>query len=119
MTGENQKNADLKTLIDSLHLTASEFSREINVPKSNLSEMMNNKRALSKGVMLKIKARYPQVNMSWMVTGEGEMFSKKEPAMTQESAALLDCRRERQELENEVNRLKAELYDLYKQQLHD
>ena len=119
MTGKTFKNADLKNLIDALHLTAAEFSREIDVPKSNLSEMMNNKRALSKGVMLKIKKRYPQVNMSWLVTGDGEMFSKRELVDPDSQSAISDCEREKRELQNEINRLKAELYDLYKRQLND
>lgn len=119
MNGKTIKNADLKNLIDSLHLTASDFARELGIAKSNLSEMINNKRTISKGVMTKIKQRYPQVNMSWLVTGEGEMFSNKEPKEDATTAALSDCRRENAELQNEINRLKAELYDLYKHRIND
>lgn len=123
MAGETIKNADLKTLIQSLGLSATEFSRAIQVPKSNLSEMISNKRSISKGVMLKIRKKYPQVSMSWLITGEGEMFLNRELKTQNDNgapiASLKECRDRNAELERQVKELKAEIYDLQKLLLHD
>lgn len=60
----------------SKQLTQKEFSEQINFSRSSLSEIESGTRCLNLGLIEAIKAAYPDINMDWLITGEGEMLKK-------------------------------------------
>jgi hypothetical protein len=71
--------------------------------------MMNGKRKISAGSALRIKKAFPQVAMSYLVTGSGPMFEDGADKNAH------DCGKYKiriRELEEENMRLKARLFDL-------
>lgn len=52
----------------------SAFANKINVRQNTLSQYFNNKRTLSLDVVLKTSQAYPDLNMNWLITGDGEML---------------------------------------------
>lgn len=63
----------------SKQLTQKEFSEQINFSRSSLSEIESGTRCLNLGLIEAIKAAYPDINMDWLITGEGEMFKRNTP----------------------------------------
>lgn len=111
MTGKNVNPETLKSLIDTLELSQKQFSALTKISESTVSEMMKGKRPISAGAALKIKKAFPQVAMSYLVTGDGPMLEDGADAQAH------DCRTYKiriRELERENMELKARLYDLEK-----
>lgn len=44
-----------------------------------MSQILAGKRTLSRGMIARIKAHYPQLNVQWLLTGEGEMVVNYHP----------------------------------------
>lgn len=63
----------------SKQLTQKEFSEQINFSRSSLSEIESGTRCLNLGLIEAIKAAYPDINMDWLITGEGEMLKRSAP----------------------------------------
>ena len=66
----------IQQLISKKELSATQFSDEIGVQRSSLSHVLSGRNKPSLDFMLKIKARFPEVNLDWLLLGEGEMFFK-------------------------------------------
>ena len=64
----------IEQLITIKKLTASQFSEEIGVQRSSLSHVLSGRNKPSLDFMLKIKNRYPEINLNWLLLGEGEMI---------------------------------------------
>ena len=52
----------------------STFTEKIGVRQNTFSQYMNGKRSLSLDVVVKVAMTYPDVNVDWLITGEGEMI---------------------------------------------
>ena len=52
----------------------STFTEKIGVRQNTFSQYMNGKRSLSLDVVVKVAMTYPDVNVDWLITGEGEML---------------------------------------------
>lgn len=68
----------------SKQLTQKEFSEQINFSRSSLSEIESGTRCLNLGLIEAIKAAYPDINMDWLLTGEGEMLKNQPRAANDE-----------------------------------
>ncbi len=66
----------IEQLLDSKKLTATQFSEEIGVQRSSLSHVLSGRNKPSLDFMLKIKNRYPEINLNWLLLGDGEMSEK-------------------------------------------
>lgn len=73
MVALNSTSQRLKFFIESKHLKARELAVEIGTSQPAVSEILNGKRTLSRGMIARIKAHYPQLNIQWLLTGEGDM----------------------------------------------
>lgn len=52
----------------------STFTEKVGVRQNTFSQYMNGKRSLSLDVVVKVAMTYPDVNVDWLITGEGEML---------------------------------------------
>ena len=96
---DSPKHMELKNRIKAVcvifKLSVREFERECQLNRGNISNMTG---ALGSDKISKIIARYPSINLYWLLTGEGEMFlsrsektgsdapGKEEPAQREEPA---------------------------------
>lgn len=55
------------------------FANSVGIEASNLSKMLDGKQKITWRTIEKIKARFPELNFDWLLTGEGEMLRKDAP----------------------------------------
>lgn len=64
----------LKELITELRTNVFQFEKEIGVKRNRISAAIDREYDISTEVIDKIIARYPEVNKTWLQTGEGKML---------------------------------------------
>lgn len=69
----------IKLIIKHLQLNQSQFARECNIQPSNISAILNGKRACDQAIINKIVLSF-DIDKDWLETGEGEML-KTAPAI--------------------------------------
>lgn len=67
----------LKMFIDHLGTSVRQFEMECAIGTGAIGKAMNHGTDLSKDTIDKIGGKYPQLNMNWLLAGEGEMLIKK------------------------------------------
>ncbi|MDF1695231.1 MAG: hypothetical protein P1U56_05340 [Saprospiraceae bacterium] len=68
----------IKKLIDRYELNVSSFSKSIGLTGNvTIYKIVKGESAPSFATLLKIKAAYPEINIDWILTGEGEMIIDK------------------------------------------
>ena len=75
----------IKQIIDKEKLSPTQFASEIGVQRSALSHVLSGRNNPSLDFMMKIKARYPEINLDWLLLGKGKMTGtteKKEPVQS-------------------------------------
>ena len=60
----------LKEWISSKELSASDFSKQIQIQRSALSHIFSGRNKPSVDVLLKIKSTYPEISLDWLITVE-------------------------------------------------
>lgn len=76
----------IQLIINANKLTASEFASKIDVKRSNLSHVLSGRNKPSLDFLSKIITTYPNVNASWLITGEtreGEFSEDPKPSAVQ------------------------------------
>ena len=74
----------IKSVQETLGLTARQFAAEIRVQPGTISNMMAGRNNPSLEVMKRIMERYPTLNPEWLIAGRGEMWRTepgKEPGL--------------------------------------
>ncbi len=69
----------LKHLIKALNLNQPSFAKSLEMTQPNISKMISGRSSISVEVLNRITDRYKQVNLHWLLTGEGAMFLEAEP----------------------------------------
>jgi hypothetical protein len=70
----NMKNR-IRSLIKELNVTQIEFAESIGTTPTYLSQCLTtSKRSFGVDFLLRIKHKYPNVNLNWLIADEGEMF---------------------------------------------
>ena len=64
----------LQHLIKVLKVNQSEFAQSLAMSQPNISKLVRGESKLTAEVLNRITVRYKQVNLHWLLTGEGEMF---------------------------------------------
>lgn len=64
--------------IETESLTAAEFADKVGVQRSNVSHVLNGRSNPSYIFIQKILEAFPKINSRWLITGEGEMYDKRE-----------------------------------------
>lgn len=63
----------IKQIIDKEKLSPTQFASEIGVQRSALSHVLSGRNNPSLDFMMKIKTRYPEINLDWLLLGKGKM----------------------------------------------
>ena len=73
----------IKKLIEKQNLTATQFAGEIGVQRSAVSHLLSGRNKPSLDFMLRIKNRFPDVSLNWLLLGSGKMIevSQKDEAI--------------------------------------
>ncbi len=64
----------LAKLLKTLNFKQTPFAKAIGVSQTFFNKVINGKADLSRDMMEKILERFPNVNLSWLLTGKGQMF---------------------------------------------
>ena len=64
----------IKKLIEKQNLTATQFAGEIGVQRSAVSHLLSGRNKPSLDFMLKIKNRFSDVSLNWLLLGSGKMM---------------------------------------------
>lgn len=78
MTENPEQGARLERLIDALNLTQTSIAQVLGISQSYVSQMAGGSRNISRRVLHFITNNYPQVDVRWLLTGDGEMFLQKD-----------------------------------------
>ena len=68
-----QKIKRLEALILEFRLTQKQFANSVGVAAGTLSQVLNGKRNITLAIALKIKQKYSDVSIDWLMKGEGDM----------------------------------------------
>jgi len=68
----------VKKLLEIEHLTPSQFADEIKLQRSSLSHVLSGRNKPSLDFVMKIKERFSEVNLEWLIFGKGHMFAIKQ-----------------------------------------
>jgi hypothetical protein len=60
--------------MDSINLTPCCFERTCNISNGYLSKFLNNGSSIGSKILLRIKSKFPNLNLVWLLTGEGNMI---------------------------------------------
>lgn len=66
----------IKRVMKANDLSATQFADEIGIQRSSVSHVLSGRNKPSLDFMLKIKLRYPELNLDWLLLGEGQMLEK-------------------------------------------
>lgn len=67
-------NDRVKLIIEREQMSVKEFAESINITDATIKHIINGRNNPSYDVMQKILSRYPYINSSWLIMGEGEMY---------------------------------------------
>ncbi len=70
----------IRTARKKLKFTQTKFAKEIGISPNYLSELEANKKSPSERILKLMEIRFA-INKDWLLTGEGEMFRKKEDSV--------------------------------------
>lgn len=96
-------NRRLALLRESLKMNKTEFSEAIGLETSRYNKLENGNGKPAGDALILMAEKLPKVNMHWLLTGKGQMFTElqpdivKQPAMSalQESQELREMRKDR------------------------
>lgn len=97
----------LQQLIKALKMNQSKFAKQLGVTQPNISRMVTGESRISTEILNRIILAYKNVNLHWLLTGEGEMFiigPDEKPAQVEESNVVAGKGR-LEDLEERVERL--------------
>ena len=89
-------------LVKALDMNPNQFSKQIGKDRSYVTSI---KKEISTDVLRNIFDQFPNVNIMWIITGEGDIFIEEES----ENALLQHYRSENAELKNKVDGLNREI----------
>lgn len=72
-------NERIKKIMESKKFTSTQFSDEIGIQRSSLSHILSGRNKPSLDFMLKVKARFPEINLDWLLLGNGIMVEENLP----------------------------------------
>lgn len=70
-------NERITLVRDSKAMKQKDFAELLNVPRSSLSEIESGKRSASIDVIIGISTHFKDINLDWLLTGEGEVYREK------------------------------------------
>jgi len=80
----------IKFLIDALNLKVRTFAQALGIGETNIRNYLDRGTKPSSDVLEKIINSFPQVNMVWLISGQGEPFTQKPDAPAESYASRLE-----------------------------
>jgi transcriptional regulator with XRE-family HTH domain len=107
----------LKRLIKTLNHNQSTFAQTLGMTQPNISRLINGEHKISAEVLNRIITAHKNVNVHWLITGEGEMFvqpASERPAQINEPEKpyVVRGKGKLEDLEDRIERLEEEVRDL-------
>lgn len=72
----------IKRFMEMQNLSSSAFASDIGVQRSSVSHVLSGRNKPSLDFVVKIKDRFPDVNLEWLISGKGGMLASKEKKET-------------------------------------
>ncbi len=63
-------------LLNYYHLTAGEFADKLGIQKSSVSHLLSGRNKPSFQFLSKLVAAFPEINLNWFVSGDGDILKK-------------------------------------------
>ena len=79
----------IQKLIESKSLTKSAFAAEIGIQRSSLAHFFSGRNKPSLEFFLKIKEKYPETDLNWIISGEKSEYLKKNKPKKSEIESVL------------------------------
>ena len=70
----------IKEILNREHLSSSQFADKIGVQRSSISHVLSGRNKPGYDFIYKVLKAFPEINGDWLITGDGEMYSKKWPS---------------------------------------
>ena len=64
----------INLLLKAKNITARQFAEEIGIQPSGISHILSGRNNPSLDFVLKVMKRWPEINISWLMFGKGEMY---------------------------------------------
>ena len=74
MTDQQDLGARLKSLLDDLGLTQMSMAEQVGVHQGYFNQIIKGRKRISATVIFSIAKRHKNVNLRWLLTGEGSMY---------------------------------------------
>lgn len=71
---ENTPNSRLALYLKSMSITRTVFAEKLGTSQPTISAILSGSRPLSKGMLARIGEKYSNLNIDWLLTGEGDML---------------------------------------------
>ena len=65
----------INLLLKAKNITARQFAEEIGIQPSGMSHIMSGRNNPSLDFVMKVIKRWPEVNINWLMLGQGEMYA--------------------------------------------
>ena len=69
-----------------------QVSKELGTNKAGISDIKSGRKKLSIDLLRRMKSSYPQMNIEWVIMGEGEMFSQNPPRVDKQQSSGIEER---------------------------
>ena len=79
----------IQKVIESKKLTKSAFAKEIGIQRSSLAHFFSGRNKPSLEFFLKIKEKYPETDLNWIISGEKSQYLKKNKQKKSEIESVL------------------------------
>jgi transcriptional regulator with XRE-family HTH domain len=80
----------LEEILKQYHLTAAEFADKLGVQKSSISHLLSGRNKPSFAFLSKLGKAFPEINLTWFITGDGDIFDKPTPLSVHENVSDLE-----------------------------
>ena len=82
-------NIRIQKLIESKSLTKSAFAAEIGIQRSSLAHFFSGRNKPSLEFFLKIKNKYPEIDLNWIISGKKTKVEKKNKIKSNEIESVI------------------------------
>ena len=79
----------IQELIDEKNLSKSAFAKEIGIQRSSLAHFFSGRNKPSLDFFLKIKDRYPETDLNWIISGKKTKVEKKNKIKSNEIESVI------------------------------
>ena len=79
----------IQELIEEKNLSKSAFAKEIGIQRSSLAHFFSGRNKPSLEFFLKIKNKYPEIDLNWIISGKKAKLAKKNKTKSSEIESVI------------------------------